>query len=328
MYASNKLDVDGVINATDGNSTNWNSAFGWGDHSTAGYLTSTSANELTNKTGNISMWTNDSGYLTSASSLSASKITGTIAEVNISNGSYMINSAGTNGQVWMSSGSGRGFWGTVAGDNLGNHTATQNIKLGSYWLSGDGGNEGVFVNASGNVGINDSNPTRKFVVSSGTTGLPADLAANIVILGKGSQYVGLGLMSATNGVSFLHLGDSDGGKRGGIDYYHTTDSMSIFTAGTERINISNSGKIRMGTGTVSNERMLNLVDNNNTGLGTGLTIKNTSSSSHSFSVIQLFGNDTTVQSLVYADGLGTGPLGTPHWTRYFLQIIKKLYWQC
>ena len=28
------------------------------------------------------------------------------------------------------------------GDNLGNHIATQNILLGSYWLSGDGGSEG------------------------------------------------------------------------------------------------------------------------------------------------------------------------------------------
>lgn len=34
------LDVDGTIAATDGNSTNWNTSYGWGDHSLAGYLTS------------------------------------------------------------------------------------------------------------------------------------------------------------------------------------------------------------------------------------------------------------------------------------------------
>lgn len=34
------LDVNGVITATGGNSTNWNTAYGWGDHSTAGYITS------------------------------------------------------------------------------------------------------------------------------------------------------------------------------------------------------------------------------------------------------------------------------------------------
>lgn len=37
---STKLDVDGVITATGGTSTNWNTAHGWGDHSSAGYLTS------------------------------------------------------------------------------------------------------------------------------------------------------------------------------------------------------------------------------------------------------------------------------------------------
>lgn len=34
------LDVNGVIAATGGNSTQWNTAFGWGDHAAQGYLTS------------------------------------------------------------------------------------------------------------------------------------------------------------------------------------------------------------------------------------------------------------------------------------------------
>ena len=46
----------------------------------------------------------------------------------------------------------------VPGDNLGNHTATQNIVLGSNWLSGDGGNEGLSVSSSGRVGIGISSP--------------------------------------------------------------------------------------------------------------------------------------------------------------------------
>lgn len=33
------LDVSGIIIATSGNSTQWNTAYGWGDHSTSGYLT-------------------------------------------------------------------------------------------------------------------------------------------------------------------------------------------------------------------------------------------------------------------------------------------------
>ena len=48
--------------------------------------------------------------------------------------------------------------GGSSGDNLGNHTATQNIKLNEHWLSGDGGNEGVYVKSNGKVGVGTSSP--------------------------------------------------------------------------------------------------------------------------------------------------------------------------
>ncbi|MCK5461042.1 hypothetical protein KAI58_03590 [Candidatus Gracilibacteria bacterium] len=48
---------------------------------------------------------------------------------------------------------------TGGADNLGNHTVTQNIKLNGNWLSGDGGNEGVFVKNDGKVGIGTTNPS-------------------------------------------------------------------------------------------------------------------------------------------------------------------------
>jgi hypothetical protein len=41
---STKLDVNGVITATGGNSTNWNTAYSWGDHSTQSYATQTYVN--------------------------------------------------------------------------------------------------------------------------------------------------------------------------------------------------------------------------------------------------------------------------------------------
>ena len=39
-YLSGGATVGGVLTATGGSSTDWNTAFGWGDHSAAGYLTS------------------------------------------------------------------------------------------------------------------------------------------------------------------------------------------------------------------------------------------------------------------------------------------------
>ncbi|MFP5459735.1 MAG: hypothetical protein ACLGG7_13450, partial [Bacteriovoracia bacterium] len=54
-----------------------------------------------------------------------------------------------------------------AADNLGNHTASQNIVLGSSWLSGDGGNEGIRVDPSGNVGLGTSIPRESFDIKGG-----------------------------------------------------------------------------------------------------------------------------------------------------------------
>jgi hypothetical protein len=50
-------------------------------------------------------------------------------------------------------------------DNLGNHTATGNIKLNGNWLSGDGGGEGIFVNSNGDIGVGTNAPSQKLHVS-------------------------------------------------------------------------------------------------------------------------------------------------------------------
>lgn len=56
-------------------------------------------------------------------------------------------------------------------DDLHNHTATQNIHLNGHWLSGDGGDEGIFVNGAGNVGIGSSDLTEaKLRVDGGPNG--------------------------------------------------------------------------------------------------------------------------------------------------------------
>ena len=55
---------------TDGN-TNWDNSYG--------YITASSSDALTNKSGNISMWTNDSGYITGSSSSALTNKTGNIS---------------------------------------------------------------------------------------------------------------------------------------------------------------------------------------------------------------------------------------------------------
>ena len=80
------------------NNTNWDTAYGWGDHSTQGYITASSTDTLTNKSGNISMWTNDSGYLTSLPSLTDGYIwignSSNVATEQIMSGDVTITNAG------------------------------------------------------------------------------------------------------------------------------------------------------------------------------------------------------------------------------------------
>lgn len=66
---------------------------------------------------------------------------------------------------------------SVTGDGMGTHTATQNIRMNGYWLSGDGGSEGVFVNTSGLVGINTASPVYSLDVN-GYARFRSDLYTN------------------------------------------------------------------------------------------------------------------------------------------------------
>lgn len=55
--------------------------------------------------------------------------------------------------------------GTISIDNLGNHVATQNLMLGSNYISSDGDNEGILIDPSGNVGIGTTDPISKLEVN-------------------------------------------------------------------------------------------------------------------------------------------------------------------
>ena len=73
------------------------------------------------------------------------------------------------GKVLTSDANGLATWTTFAGgsDNLGNHTATQNIQLGSKWLSADGDNEGILITNTGQVGVGKVNTVNHLFQVSG-----------------------------------------------------------------------------------------------------------------------------------------------------------------
>jgi len=61
--ASTGVDVIGVITATGGNSTNWNTAYGWGDHALAGYATSQVFTATVTGSNATSDWTGSDPYV-------------------------------------------------------------------------------------------------------------------------------------------------------------------------------------------------------------------------------------------------------------------------
>lgn len=126
----------------------------------------------------------------------------------------------------------------VPGDDLGDHTATQNVKLNGHFLSGDGGNEGVFVDANGKVGIGISNPVSNL-----------DVAGYARFIGNDPE------------LEFLDTAGTDGTRRSTISTTMVSLLGSTPTSQAMQFNVSNN----TGTGTTE---VMTLRGNGKVGVGT------------------------------------------------------------
>jgi len=120
------------------------------------------------------------------------------------------------------SGDGSGLTG-IAGDNLGNHTATQNIKLSGKWLSNDGGDEGMYVSTNGNVGIGTSSPGYELEVS-GTT-KTTDLECRY-IRSNGDIELTIDQTNNPSGYAFFEIFNGTG-----TQLFHVYENGDMYAAG-------------------------------------------------------------------------------------------------
>ena len=112
-------------------------------------------------------------------------------------------------------------WGLIGGDNLGNHTASQNIQLSSQWLSNDGGNEGINIANNGNVGINVSTSTIDLGIADNDTGIDG--------AGSGAfRFVNNGITTATvTANQRIGLGTTTPNVSAKLDVSSTTEGVLI-----------------------------------------------------------------------------------------------------
>lgn len=146
-------------------------------------------------------------------------------------------------------------WGPIEGvDNLGNHQYTQNMETDGNWLSGDGDNEGVYVDNSGSVGIGTASPSSKMDVNSPSNALR--LRAGDVNNGSGGdkqiKFSYNGTTNYTHNIRTRHNSGSDNGNA--IDFYLWDQGTDAVGAdGTRHVMTLNDGKVGIGTTAPANE---------------------------------------------------------------------------
>ncbi|MDD9920581.1 MAG: hypothetical protein OXR68_08170, partial [Alphaproteobacteria bacterium] len=112
------------------------------------------------------------------------------------------------------------------GDNLGNHTADQSINLGSYYLSGDGDNEGIAVTSAGDVSLTG-------MISATNLEVTGVITAT-TYYGDGSNLTGITVSELVSGTGSVAVLDDE--------------SVSVTVAGSSTIRINSGGTMVFGRG--------------------------------------------------------------------------------
>lgn len=159
---------------------------------------------------------------------------------------------GSSGQFLQTNGNGGLVWASApdqSGDNFGDHTAAQNIQLGSYYLSGDGGNEGIKIDSSGNVGIGKAAPSTRLDVN-GTIkansfyGEGASLSGIISSSVKDNSLTVADLdFASTSGINIPGLANDPASTSAivGQTYYNTTRKALMYFNGTSWATVGEKG---------------------------------------------------------------------------------------
>ncbi len=134
-------------------------------------------------------------------------------------------------------------------DNLGNHTATTNLNLGTHQLVGNGGTAGLAVSSTGNVGIGAAAPAaNKLAVVGAGAGIQPLLLLRNPTGGTGNG-VGIDLQTYDPGSNpgSARIAATDDGANSSHLTFLTKAPGAAANPLTERLRIASNGHVGVGT---------------------------------------------------------------------------------
>jgi hypothetical protein len=313
--ASTGIDVTGTVIATGGNSTNWNTAYGWGDHASAGYYLASNPNGYTDDQTAAEILTAIKTVDGSSSGLDADLLDGQHGSYyapNSSLGNYLPLAGGTlTGNLAINNGSPELYFGTT-GNHYNWRIAAQELVDAGFEIavgsqdtdySNDTYVNKFVVKASGNVGIGTNNPDS----------YAAD-ANNLVIYS--ATETGMTIVSGTASTGDIYFADGTSAlNRGYLQYHHADDSMRFGTAATESMRIDSAGNVGIGVSNPSDYYTnFNDLVLGNTSTHSGMTIA--SGTSYDGTIAFADGTSGTAEYSGYiqyhhgTDSLSVGTAGT------------------
>jgi hypothetical protein len=169
--------------------------------------------------------------------------------------------------------------------------STDHSLVFDAWNNGNV-NSPLTIKQDGKIGIGTSSPSATLHVDTSNTNVTPDSSADDLFI-ENSDTGGITIGSGTSGTGTIYFGDSGDNSAGRLNYYHSDNSMRMFTAGAERMRINSSGQTLIGT-TVA-------PDNANTKL-----MVHTPISSSSLNVIEMSHNTNGANKAGAALGLSIG----------------------